>query len=377
MCPTEYYQIMRNCTDKKQHRYQMVVYAEKSGVKPAARVFNTSPQVIRKWRARYKDEGYVGLEDRSRRPIHSPRATSEKEKRKIIKLKKKYKRLGAIQVKRLEKVDQCPRTMRKIWAEAGVGRDRRRKKYKTKQNLREVKKQYELYEKACEDTKDLDDIPEYYIQMKKNKLPIVQYTHREVSTGIQFLAFADERSLTHATLFGEYINKHLGKHDLLPEESVRQTDNGSEYIGSWNAKKDSSYTKEINRIKGQMHSTIFPGAKTCQSDVETVHNLIEQEFYEIESFACRDDFFRKACTYQMFFNFERPNTYKENKTPWELAKEKKPKLRKEALILPPIDLDALVRNMEFCAPGGNDVFTNPKKNDSMHCQCTKNMVYLH
>jgi len=61
----------------------------------------------------------------------------------------------------------------------------------------------------------------------------------------------------------------------------------------------------------------------------------------------------------MFFNFERPNTYKENKTPWELAKEKKPQMRKEALILSPIDLDARVINMEFCALGGNDVFTDP------------------
>ncbi|MBU0683733.1 MAG: hypothetical protein KJ864_05535, partial [Candidatus Omnitrophica bacterium] len=127
----------------------------------------------------------------------------------------------------------------------------------------------------------------------------------------------------------------------------------------WNAKKKSSYTKEIDRIKGQRHSTIFPGAKTCQSDVETVHNIIEQDFFEIESFTDRDDFFNKIHTYQMFFNFERPNTYKENKTPWELAKEKNPKLKKEALMLPPIDLEALSKNMDFCDQGGNDVLLNP------------------
>ena len=197
------------------------------------------------------------------------------------------------------------------------------------------------------------------MQMKKNKLPVVQYTHREVSTGIQFLAFADERSLTHATTFARYINRHLEKHNLLPGEAIRQTDNGSEYIGSWNAKEDSSYTKEVNRIKGQTHSTIFPGAKTCQSDVETVHNIIEQDFYEIEKFADRREFFDKAYTYQTFFNFERPNTYKENKTPWELAKEKNPRLKKETLMLPPIDLEAVIRNMDSCAQGGNEVLLNP------------------
>jgi hypothetical protein len=359
MCPIGYYQIMRNCTDKKQHRYQMVIYAEKNGVKPAARVFNTSPPVVRKWRDRYRSEGYPGLKDKSCRPLNSPKETPKDEKRKIVELRKKYKRMGAVQVKRVEELEQSAVTIRKIWREAGVSRRRRRKKYKTKQNLREVKKRYKLYEKACEDTKDLDDIPEYYIQMKKKRLPVVQYTHREVSTGIQFLGFGDERSLTHATAFAKYINNHLERHKLLPGKSIRQTDNGSEYIGSWNAKKDSSYTKEIDRIKGQKHSTIFPGAKTCQSDVETAHNMIEQDFYEIERFADRGDFFDKVHTYQTFFNFERPNTYKENKTPWELAKAKNPRLRKEALMLPPLDLEAAVRNMGFCAQGGNDVLLNP------------------
>jgi len=247
MCPIGYYQIMRNCTDKKQHRYQMVVYAQKNGVKETSRIFNTSPPVVRKWRDRYRNEGYAGLEDRSRRPLNMPMETPEAEKRKIVKLRKRYKRMGAEQVKRVEDLEQSAVTIRKIWREAGVSRRRRRKKYKTKQNLREIKKRYKLYEKVCEDTKDLDDIPEYYMQMKKKRLPVVQYTHREVSTGVQFLAFADERSLTHATLFAKYVNQHLEKHKLLPEKSIRQTDNGSEYIGSWNAKEDSSYTKCVFR----------------------------------------------------------------------------------------------------------------------------------
>ena len=359
MCPIRYYQIMRNCTDKKQYRYQMVVYAEKNGVKPAARIFNTSPPVIRKWRERYKREGYGGLEDKSCRPKVMPRETPESEKRKIVRLRKKYKRMGAEQVKRLEDLEWSPVTIRKIWREAGVSRRRRRKKYKTKQNLREVKKLYELFEKTCEDTKDLCDIPEYYIAMKTKRLPQVQYTVREVSCGIQFLGYADERSLTHAKEFAKYVNKHLKRHKLLPEKAQRQTDNGSEYVGSWNAKEVSAYTKEIESIEGQTHNTIFPGAYTMQSDVETVHNLIEQEFFEIENFKDREDFFNKVHTYQQSFNYIRPNSYKENKTPWELAKEKRPELKPEALMLPPIDLDSAVRNIDFFAQGGNEVLHVP------------------
>ena len=172
MCPLSYYQIMRNCKDKRAHRYQMVQYALSNGVKPAARIFSTSPPVVRKWLTRFKEHGYHGLLDLSRKPHHSPAATPEAVKDHIVDLrKKKYHRLGARQVKTLEYLPQAEKTIRKIWRDAGVARGRRKKKYITKQNLREVKKQFYLFQQSCEDTKDLFDIPEYWPQMKRLNLP--------------------------------------------------------------------------------------------------------------------------------------------------------------------------------------------------------------
>ena len=347
---------MRICKDKKAYRYQMVIHAQTHGVKPTARVYKTSPPLVRKWRDRFEEEGYPGLEDHSRRPHNMPNATPDKEKRFIVSLRPKYKRLGADQVKILEELTRSPKTIRKIWREAGVPRRRRRKKHKTKQNLREVKKNYKLFELTCEDTKDLKDIPEYWPQMKSKNLPKHQYTIREVSCGIQFLGYSNELSLTNSTIFTRIVNHHLEKHKLLPDESIRQSDNGSEYIGSWNAKTPSSYTLAVESIKGQKHRTIPPRIYQLQGDVETVHNLIEQEFFELETFRGREDFFRKALSYLAFFNLERPNSYKENKSPWQLAKEKNPGIKKEALILPPIDLDHALSEM---IPGGNYVLTDP------------------
>ena len=128
---------------------------------------------------------------------------------------------------------------------------------------------------------------------------------------------------------------------MLTQGDIRQTDNGSGYIGSWCAKNPSAYTLAVENAK-LIHNTIPPGAHRFQSDVETVHNLIEFEFYEIETFKDRKDFTQKALTYQTFFNFQRPNSYKESKTPWQLAKEKCPNLQEEALLLPPVDPDALM-----------------------------------
>jgi transposase len=339
----------------------MVQYALSHGVKPTARVFGTSPPVVRKWLERFKENGYAGLSDLSRRPHNSPRATPQSIKDHIVGLKKKYRRLGASQVKTLEGLKQAPKTIRKFWREAGVPSRRRKKKYITKQNLREIKKKFYLFQQSCEDTKDLIDIPEYWPQMKRLNLPTVQYTRREVSCGILFTGFANERSLIHATLFAAYINYQMAKYKALPDDSAYcQTDNGSEFCGSWNAKEASAYTQTVESLPGQLHTTIFPGAHRMQADVETVHGLMETEFYEIETFTDRADFMSKTSTYQLFFNLERPNTYKEHKTPWQLTREKKPDLDKRLLMTTAVDLDALLNTYtSLLAQGGKNLLTDP------------------
>jgi len=68
---------------------------------------------------------------------------------------------------------------------------------------------------------------------------------------------------------------------------------------------------------------------------------------------------QKALTYQTFFNFQRPDSYKENKTPWQLAKEKCPNLQEEALLLPPVDPDALMDKRVVCGPLGGGMMCVP------------------
>jgi hypothetical protein len=354
---------MRQSKDKKHWRYQMVQQALKNGVKPTAGQFHTSPPVVRFWRNRFQKEGYSGLDDRSHRPHRSPRSTPQDAKEHIVSLKETYKRVGAEQIRDIENLPQSPKTMRKIWKEAGIPSRKRPKKHVTKNNLRAVKKLFKLFEFAMEDTKDLMDIPEYYLPAKLLNLPKFQYTYREVSCGVLFMGFANERSLTHAELFATYINHFLKKFKALPADAttiIRQTDNGSEYIGSWNAKRSSAYTRRIESVPGQIHNTIFPGAHRMQADVETIHNLVEAEFFEIEQFEGREDFFAKATTYQLFFNLKRPNSYKEHKTPLQLALEKKPDINQRLFLVPPVDLDKLLRMKHaLINQGGKDLLTVP------------------
>jgi len=365
MCPYPYYQVMRQSKDKKFWRYQMAQHCLKHGVKPTAKAFKTSPPVVRLWRDRLKHEGYAGLDDKSHRPHHSPRETPQDVKEHIVSLKKTYKRVGAEHVRDIESLPQAAKTIRKIWKEAGIPSRKRPKKHVTKNNLREVKKLFKLFEFSMEDTKDLMDIPEYYIPARRLNLPKFQYTYREVSCGVLFMGFANEKSLTHAELFAVYINHFLQQYKALPKDAtliIRQTDNGSEYIGAWNARESSAYTRRIESIPGQIHNTIFPGAHRMQADVETIHNLVEQEFFEIENFKDREDFFAKATSYQLFFNLVRPNSYKEHETPLQLALEKKPDLNQRLLLVPPVDLDKLLRmKHSLITQRGKDLLTVPLK----------------
>lgn len=360
MCPYTYYTIMRKSKDKKQLRYQMIISVEKHGLKKTAEYFKTARNTVRKWYRRWLKKGYQGLEEMSRRPHNSPMATSQDERKRLVSLKEKYKRIGADTIKVIEDIPITAKTIRKIWRQEGVSSRKRRKKHLTKQNLREVKRQWALFQQIDEDTKDLIDIPEYWPQMKEKRLPKVQYSTRDVTSGLTYLGFADDRSLTYATLFAEYVNWHLQKAGANLSKTVRQTDNGVEYVGSWQSKEPSAYTKAIESVPGQVHSTIFPGAHRFQADVETLHNLVEMEFYEVEDFKNRADFLNKAYSYQLFFNIIRPNSYKENKTPWQIAREKEPNLPIEVAKIQPVFLDDLFKKkVELLGEGGHDVYSVP------------------
>jgi hypothetical protein len=58
-------------------------------------------------------------------------------------------------------------------------------------------------------------------------------------------------------------------------------------------------------------SAIPPAAHTYQSDLETVHRIEEDEFFDLEDFTSRD-FLAKVHTYQLYFNLARPNSHKDN-----------------------------------------------------------------
>ena len=94
--------------------------------------------------------------------------------------------------------------------------------------------------------------------------------------------------------------------------------------------------------------------------METVHRLIEDEFYEVESFRSRKEFLAKAAAYNLWFNVARPNSYKEHKTPWEIIHKRDSTISPAVVALPPLFLDELfVRKLDSNVERGYDLIPYP------------------
>lgn len=359
MCPIPLYDMIRNSKDPRWIRFKMVNYAKKYGVKPAARVFATTPKTVRKWLSRWVPGTLQGLSDQSRAPKNHPHQIPKGLEKQIIALKRRLPTWGAKRLKRDFELPCSEKAIQRVYRQNGLTKKRRRK-HKTKNDLRAIKAAWPLFSQVDADTKDLFDIPEYWIQMRRYNLPRVQYTAREVVSGLQFIAYAQERSLSFANLFAQRIIGCLQQNGVDLSQTIWQTDNGSEFIGSWQARDKSAFTKTIESIPGQRHKQIPPGAHTYQSDLETVHSLIESEFYEIESFSSREDFLNKAASYQLFFNIVRKNSSKGDRTPLEIIKEREPTIDPRVGLLPPVFLDELlIYQLDNKSQGGYHVPSYP------------------
>jgi transposase len=363
MRPYAYYTVMRQSQDPRFLRLRMALYAKEHGVKPAARAFKVTPKTIRKWLTRF-DGKIASLDAQSRAPRKRPRKLGKPAEERILIAKRQAPRFSARRLKLEFELPYSVKAIARVCRDHGLNRPWRRKKPQTKRLLREVKAQWRFCQQIDVDTKNLCDIPEYWQPLKGLHLPQYQYTARDVTTGLLFLGYSNELSLAYATVFAERIIKHLQACDIDLGGATWQSDNGSEFIGSWQAKDDSAFTTAIQRVTGQAHRTIPPGQHRFQADVETVHNLMEQEFYEVERFASRADFLAAANHYQLFFNLARRNSAKEGKTPWELLESKRPDADPllPLLSVPYLDQlhDAILHSP---AAGGYDVWGLPSFKD--------------
>lgn len=340
MCPIPYYDMIRHSKSPEYVRLALVRFAHEHGIKPAARAFEMTVRTARKWGRRF-DGTLASLKDQSRAPHCRPQRISADMEATILTLKRRLPTWGAERLKRDFALPCSAKAIARVCRQHQLIRPRRRKHH-LKRDLRAIKQQWRLFQQIDMDTKDLFDIPEYWFAMTRFGLPRCQYTARDVVSGLTFLAYAQERSITYATLFADRLLPHLEACGVDPRTVTIQTDNGNEFVGSWQQRGPSGFTRMVENRHNCTHRTIPPAAHTYQSDVETFHGLIEHELFVIEPFHHRRDFLDKVTTYQLFFNYARTNSYKQNQTPIQIIRQRDPSIDPCIGLLPPFFLESLL-----------------------------------
>ena len=340
MEPGDYFSIMNNSKDKQRFRFQMVQYAQETSVSEAARHFRSTRVTVRKWLCRFREEGYPGLQERSRAPHSCPHKSSPKVEKKVLELREEVP-WGAERIRHQwgEKALPCGLSaFKRIIREHDKQRRRRKKKGERKNDLREAKAGIPPMREFRMDTKYLNDLAAYYPQMLKWGLPRFQYTLRELPTGGQWLCYSNELSMEYATRTIKRFLTHLAVCGVDLSQVRVQTDWGSEYDGAARTPKENGFIRTIESF-GAQHRASPPGCPNANADVETVHATIEDEFFDLESFESPEEFLQKVTTYQHWYNLARKNRSKGWKTPVEILEEKAPHLAPAVYLLSPIFLE--------------------------------------
>jgi transposase len=346
-----YFNLIREMNDPFHHRLRMIESVRESGIKPTARRFQTTVPTVRKWWRRYQQHGLRGLLDHSRAPHHQPQQTAPDVELQVVELRRTLPTFGSRRLIREFDLPLSHGALERIWRQHGLIHKRRRK-YQRKQDLAHIKADWRAFQQISADTKDLDDIPNYWPQAQLFELPAVEYTARDVRTGLLFWAFAERRSAAASAVFAARIQQHLERCGVCLRDLVWQTDNGSEFIGGHDRR--GHRTGFPAALGDSQHQRIPPAAHTYQSDVETVHRLVEDEFFDLEAFASRAEFLAKTFTYQLYFNLVRPNSHKQYLSPWQILQRLQPRCPMQICLLPPVFLDYYLNNT-----GGYDLPRRP------------------
>ena len=324
-------------------RQEIIRYAQEKGNKPAARKYGCCSRTVRTWRKRYEASGAGALCNKSRAPHRQPHKTSPEMEQLIVEKRKRTPCYGPRRLKYFyPSIKVSEGAIYRILKERALVR-RQRKKYRKKQDLRNIKAQYQSLNRHQEDVKHLYDIAHYWPQMTNLSLPKYEYTIRDVKSGFTIVAFADEYSEQYSTMLTETYLRHLKTFGIDINEVHIQTDNGSEFGARKRDIKTPGFVNTIVIELQAQHHYIPPGCCNANADVESFHATIENELFDLETFTSREDFFAKTQVYQSYYNYARPNFSKGGQSPIQILLKDRPEMSPAVLNFPVYDLDALFR----------------------------------
>ena len=152
----QYYQLIKEMSSKFNFRLRMIECALQYGISQAAKEYTTTRKTVRKWVSRFKEEGLAGLEDRKKIPKHIPHKLKPEDEAKIIELRQRHPSWGSRRLIERYHVKGSHSAVNRVIKQNHLIKPKR-KRWRKRKDLSELKKRMKFFENSQIDTKDLSD----------------------------------------------------------------------------------------------------------------------------------------------------------------------------------------------------------------------------
>lgn len=299
----------REITRNAERRLAMIRHAQEvtGNVSKTCRYYGIARPTYYKWLQRYEEKGLEGLRDQSRRPHHSPNATSAEVVGKIMYLRQSY-HFGphkiAMYLKRYHDITITPSGVWGILKRLDLNRLPSSQRHKSHQQRW---KRYEKPQPGHQVQVDVKFITPIGARGKK----YYQFTAIDDCTRIRVLRIYPRCNQKTAIQFLDYLLEKLP----FGVEAI-QTDNGAEFASQF-------HYHVLDR--GIRHVYIKPATPRLNGKVERSHRIDAEEFYRMLDGVVIDDtqlFNDKLQEWEDFYNFNRPHGGLDGQTPYDRLKQK-------------------------------------------------------
>lgn len=314
----ELYNNVDNVNVLIEKRLEMVRFANKNGIKRAAKYYSCSKNTVKKWCKRYAVYGINGLIDISRKPHNSPNKINQEDIKKITSVtkeaKEKKKHITVNNVRKKTGIsDYSDVTINRYINKVVKGKRNRKHDPCNGGDVKWKKKllPFQLIQIDIKYLTDIDNLKPYFA-CDKNKFKGIkvkyQITARDVATGFTIVAYCDDKSSFYTTKFLEDIlHPFLKQFKYLNlKEITIQTDNGGEFTNRY--KKTYGKEPKINTFtifiedKFKKHKMIIPGHCTADSEVESFHWSIERDCLAWDDIIDNDTLIKYVTRYMKNYN---------------------------------------------------------------------------
>lgn len=275
----------------------VVTYSFNHGIPAAVRRFNVARASVYRWRKRFNGDT-KSLQDRSRRPLHHPNQHTQEELKLISDMRRRNPNLGLVVFWVKLHLRGYSRSIPSLWRVL----NREKLQPIKPPNPKYVPKAYKKMEYPGQRVQvDVKIVPAVCItgDAKDSGERFVQYTAIDEYPRFRYLgAFREHNTYSSVQFLNQLVKAFPFKIECI------QTDNGLEFIKSFDERKKGKFSLFEARLKelGIRHKLIRPYTPRHNGKVERSHRKDNEYFYATHRFYSFEDFKRQLAVHNRNYN---------------------------------------------------------------------------